>query len=155
SLIASILFGLIPALVATNRAPWEALKKSPSGWSWSRLKPTGRQILLTAQVTVGVVLSVSGLLFARSLYKMASQDPGFSYHNILLARIDLPRMSKQEAGTYYRSLLSSLRETSGIHSASLSNAAPLSGGFSQLNLSIPERIENYGLIAAQRISHGY
>jgi macrolide transport system ATP-binding/permease protein len=87
TVLSALFSGVVPALRASRPDVGMALKDaSPTGTG-----PTGRlrQFLVVAQVGLSVVLLVCASLFARSLARASSMDPGFSAREGLLASIDL------------------------------------------------------------------
>ena len=73
SVIASVLFGLAPALHATRVSVTALLKEQASG---SRLRL--RSLLLGVQIALSVVLLVAAGLMMRGVQSAAHRDPGFS-----------------------------------------------------------------------------
>ncbi len=72
--LASLLFGLAPALHATRLQPVEVLKDETTGGAH---KQRLRAVLVVAQVAVCTVLLAGAGLFLRSLEAMNAYDPGF------------------------------------------------------------------------------
>src|SRR5205809_4316435 len=72
SAVASVLFGLAPALHATRVSVAGAMKEQPFG---SRLRL--RSVLLGAQVAVSVILLVAAGLMMRGVQHASERNPGF------------------------------------------------------------------------------
>jgi predicted permease len=126
SIMATVLFGLAPALEATRTAVLPALKESGNtvsggGSDWLR------NSLLVLQVAFSMVLLVGGGLFARSVIRGWSVDPGFRADGLLTAGFSSPTPGAQSAGRLRRAqqeLLERLRRTPGVLSATLASAPP-------------------------------
>jgi predicted permease len=79
---AAILFSMAPALAAWKLDLNAGLKSAGA----SRRK--ARNVLVTAQISLAVVLAVGATLFAGTLAKLRTVDIGFPAENLLLASID-------------------------------------------------------------------
>jgi predicted permease len=125
SLLSGIAFGVMPALRSTRRDLLPALKdeRQLAGPRRSRL----RDSIVVAQITVCLVLLISAGLCVRSLFNARSIDPGFSTHNIAVARLAPGSLGYSEAQDrqFYQQLLERVRALPGVSSASLSDYLPL------------------------------
>ena len=91
SILAGLLFGLIPAIQASRTNLSSAMKeKNRMRGRFMRLSPTSLMVVL--QVGLSMVLLTGGGLFARSLMKLQGEDLGFDRNNVLLVGID-PRLA--------------------------------------------------------------
>ena len=91
SLIAGLLFGLIPVLKYARPQLANALKESGRGSSDGRERHHARNALVIAQVALAVVLLVGSGLMIRTLLSMRSVSPGFVQpENVLTLRIGIP-----------------------------------------------------------------
>ena len=88
SVIATLLFGLIPA-VRASRPDVAAALKDDLGASASPRKAWLRNSLVVAQVALSLVLLVCAGLLLKTLHRAANAQPGFDPHNVLVAGIDL------------------------------------------------------------------
>jgi len=128
SLIAGVLFGLVPAMHAVRSDLAGELRQSaeigrPRG---TRL----RNALVIIQVAVSLVLLVAAGLFVRTLQNAYAIEPGFAT-NVLVARLDVGLQGYDEARgrRFYAQLLRDLEATPGVRSASLAINLPFAGGF--------------------------
>src|SRR6185295_15500114 len=76
ALVTCVLFGLVPALRATNVAPASVMRSSGRGLTAGRERFSLRRILVVAQVAMSLVLLAGALLFVRSLQKLLSVEMG-------------------------------------------------------------------------------
>jgi len=88
SLLAGLLFGLAPALQATNPDVAPTLKDESTGSMPKRF--TLRNVLVVGQVAVSLVLLVGAVLFLRSLQAGTSVDPGFGAQPTAILSIVTP-----------------------------------------------------------------
>ncbi len=86
--LATLLFGLMPALRASHPDVVSALKDD-SGGSANPRKAWLRNSLVVAQVALSLVLLVSAGILLKSLSRAVATDPGFDPRNVLVAGVDL------------------------------------------------------------------
>jgi len=87
-------FGLIPALQSSKVDLSTALKEGAGG---GRSRGRLRSVLLTAQVSVCLVLLIAAGLLARGLHSAQTIDPGFQMKDITVASFDLKREGYNDA----------------------------------------------------------
>jgi len=126
SLVTGALFGLVPGIqsVRVNLAP--ALKNEAVAERLRRFHP--RDLLVTAQVAMSVVLLVGSLLVVRSLQHALSLNLGFEPRGASTVAFDLglEGYDKTRGKDFQRRLLERVRALPGIESAGLANSIPLS-----------------------------
>ena len=127
SILAGILFGLIPAIQASRTNLSSAMKEKNRMRGFMRLNPSALMVVL--QVGLSMVLLTGGGLFARSLMKLQGEDLGFDRNNVLLLGID-PRLAgykPTELATLYQQIIERLSTLPQVRSVSMATYAPLSG----------------------------
>ena len=133
--IAAIAFSLAPIVRAVRIDPGPVLKAgAPQAVGGSR--PAGiARALVAAQVALSMVLLVGSSLFVRNLNRLLTKDAGFDRDGLLVVNVDVlsPVSAHAAAGdrapdltVWYGELLRRMRETPGVHSASLSRKPPIS-----------------------------
>lgn len=129
AVLACILFGLAPALRATNIAPSAVLKESGRGATASRSRFGLRRVLVISQIALSLTLLVGALLFARSLNNLAKLDPGFRRDGILVTDIDFTarHLPKEGRLAFSGELLQRVRAIPGVDAAAGAAIVPLSG----------------------------
>jgi putative ABC transport system permease protein len=91
-LLTSLLFGLLPALRASGRAPALAMRAGGGrGMTAGRERFGLRRALVAAQVAMSLVLLVGALLFLRTLQNVLNTDPGFRPEGVLTVSVDFAR----------------------------------------------------------------
>ncbi len=88
TLVATLLFGLIPALRASRPDVVAALKDESAGSTGAR-RAWLRNSLVVAQVALSLVLLVCAGLLLKSLRHAVNAQPGFDPRNVLVAGVDL------------------------------------------------------------------
>jgi putative ABC transport system permease protein len=137
SLLAGVLFGLVPALRTSQPNLSESLKEGGRGGSGSRHRTQG--VFVVAEIGLAVVLLIGAGLSIRSLMRLWNIDPGFNPHDVLTFGVSLPPdmlKAKPEAiRSAFRDLDARLASIHGIEAVSqVWGALPFSGDDEQLFL---------------------
>jgi putative ABC transport system permease protein len=129
SIATGIIFGLAPALRATNPDLVSVLKDQTAGFA--NIRRFGlRNGLVVVQVTLSVVLLVSAGLFLRSLQNASSIDLGMEPDNVLIMGFD-PRLhsyTPERTRQFVGQLSQRVATLPGIRSVSFVDIVPLSIG---------------------------
>ena len=128
SIVAGLLFGLIPALQASRANLSSAMKeKTRTRSGFMRLSLSSLMVVM--QVGLSMVLLTGAGLFARSLIKLQNEDVGFDRNNVLLLGID-PRLAgykPNQLATLYQQLIERLSSLPQVRNVSMATYAPMSG----------------------------
>lgn len=129
SLVTGLLAGVVPALQSTRPDLVPALK-SDTGGTATRQRQRLRSGLLVAQIAFSMLLLVVGGLFARTLARARSIDPGFDPRGVYVASLDLGLANHDSAsgGRAAATIVERARAIPGVRSAALSTMLPLDGG---------------------------
>jgi predicted permease len=134
SLVTGIVFGSVPAWLATRTDPAEALRGT--GRNTADRGSLARKALLVVQATSAVVLVACATMLARSLNKLEHQDFGYQVEGrVVVAVQSLPAtypLTKLNA--VYRQLEERLARLPGVHGVGLALYNPLTGNKSELIL---------------------
>jgi predicted permease len=125
TLLTGLLFGLAPALQATRAGLVGAIKnEAPS----EKLRHfTLRDILVTAQVALSMVLLIGSILVVRSLQHALSLNLGFDPQHAAVLSYDFAAQGYDEerGRQFQRRLLDKVRSTPGIEAAGVVDGLPL------------------------------
>jgi predicted permease len=88
SVLAGVVFGLVPAFKMLQPDLQETLKEGGRGSSTKRHR--AQSVFVVAEVALALVLLVGAGLMIRSLSKLWSVNPGFNPHNVLTFSVALP-----------------------------------------------------------------
>jgi predicted permease len=126
--LTGVIFGLAPALQSTRPQLAGTLKDqvgSIAGGTSVGLRKT----LVTAQVTLSLLLLIGSGLFIRSLSNLKGLDPGFRTANLVAFAVDPPMNGyKQDRSLdFYRQLRENLDTIPGVESAALAMIPVLAG----------------------------
>jgi putative ABC transport system permease protein len=128
SLLTGILFGLVPALAATRPDVQESLKDSSRGSTAGRGRRRFRQIMVTVEVALALMLVASAGLMIESLQKLSAVEVGFDVKNVLTLRLFLP-LTKYSDPThllaFHREAMQRIAALPGVQSVSVASSLPL------------------------------
>jgi predicted permease len=130
SVLAGILFGIIPAIKIAAANSLASLRASGRGIAGRG--PTFRisAALVVLQIGLSVVVITSAGLLLHSLYQLSQVDPGFRTGGTVTAEISLDAgacKTKGRCGSLFNTLLAKASGITGVESAGLADALPLSG----------------------------
>ncbi len=128
SILAALVFGILPALRSSNMPVQAVLKEEASSASLAFHKSRLSSSLVVAQIALSLVLLVCAGLFTRSLQKAQQSDPGFDAEHVLLASYELaPAGYTRDSGiAFNRQVLAKLAALPGIETVTLADFSPLS-----------------------------
>jgi predicted permease len=158
AILTCLLFGLTPALRATQTQPAGAMKSSGRGITANRERFSLRRVLVVGQVALSLVLLAASLLFVRSLRNLTTLDAGLRQDGLLLMGVDISRLqySNERRAAVYRNLLEEVRATPGVDAAGTASIVPLSGDGWNDMLDIPGVVSKDHMLAwFSSISEGY
>ena len=127
SLVTGVLFGVVPAWLASRSDPAEALHGAGRGTRAGASLP--QKILVVSQAALSLVLLTCAGLLAVSLRNLESQDFGFDVQNRINIQINPPLDSytPEHLDALYRAIEDGLVRLPNVQSASLAAWSPLSG----------------------------
>jgi putative ABC transport system permease protein len=99
SLIAGVLFGLIPALQASRTDFSTALKEGSGRSGTGSRQNKARSLLVISEMALALILLVGSALLIHTLIALRNVNPGFDSHNVLTMQMSLagPRFQKTAA----------------------------------------------------------
>ena len=125
SLLTGLLFGLAPALQSTRASLVGAIKNEAPSERLRRLNL--RDILVTAQVALSVVLLIGSILVVRSLQHALNLNLGFNPQHAAVLSFDFAAQGYDEARgrQFQHRLLDKVRSLPGIEAAGIIDGLPL------------------------------
>jgi len=141
------LFGLVPALHATNVAPAAVLKQSGAQTGVGRRML--RSALIVTQVALSLVMVVCSGLLARSVIKALALDPGFNAHQNLLVMELVPAFgtkSEEDNMAFVREARRRLQALPGVTATTTAMRFPfgMSGGGATRKVFLPGNLASGG-----------
>ncbi len=148
TLLTAILFGLAPALAVPQSRVSDALKDESRGGT-STANTRLRNVVVTAEIAVSLVLLVGAGLMLQSLRALLHQDPGFSIRNLLVFSVNLPDSSypsdknypgdSPAARLFEHQFSEKLRNTPGVQDVGVTSALPIGGSGGSIRFLVQGR----------------
>ena len=135
TLLASLLFGLAPALRSASVQLSETFKESAGNSSGSRDRM--RSVLVVGEVALALILMAGAGLLIRSALMVSDVDPGFNTRNLVVGRVGLPDSGYHDpmvARQTFERILTAVSDFPDTQSAGVVSRAPLAGGSSSNGL---------------------
>jgi predicted permease len=141
SVVTGVLFGLVPALQASNPDLKSTLQEGGRRGSSGSNKALLRGGLVVAEVALAVVALVGAGLFIRSLDNAQATDPGFETERLALVQLNIGNAgySEAEGRQFWDELLQRLGAVPGVEKASLQSGRLLGGGIP--HTTFPEGVD--------------
>ena len=130
SLFTGVLSGLVPALQAGNRDLQGTLRTNAGNVFGTAHRFRISRLLVVGQIALAVVVITAAGVMLRSLYRLASTDPGFRAQQTLTAQVSLDRSActqKNACSSFFDSVLTRAQAMPGVQSAALVDKLPLTG----------------------------
>jgi putative ABC transport system permease protein len=127
SVIASLAFGLAPAIQASKADLISALKTETAGNRSGRRRFSLRNFLVVSQVAMSILLLISAGLFTRSWLHSASLHPGFDTDHVLMLSLatDQAGLNINKPPGFDQQLVDQVAALPGVQAASLVDPVPL------------------------------
>ncbi|MBZ5590927.1 MAG: ABC transporter permease [Acidobacteriia bacterium] len=133
-----ILFGLAPAIGSTRPDLAPALKEQSGNAAAGGAQARFRKLFIVAQVALSLLLLVGAGLFARSLFNLMTEDPGFRAAKLLRFSVD-PSLNGYDAPrgwVFYRELQQRLAVLPGVRSVGGAFLGPFGSGRRAGNITV-------------------
>src|SRR5580698_9290612 len=131
SLVTGFVFGILPALKASNTDLNEVLKAGgrggTMGWAHNRM----RSLLVVSEIALALVALIGAGLFLRSMQRAQEINPGFESKNLFQYNFDLGalRYTPDHGQQFFRDALSRAKSVPGVADATVSSNGMIGGGF--------------------------
>jgi putative ABC transport system permease protein len=130
ALVTGVIFGLIPALQATQVPVRESLNEEGRGSSSSSRQRKIRSTLVVVEIGLALVLLVGAGLLLRSFSALTRTAPGFTPQNLLVINLPLsPRtyQSDMSRTMAVERILEGVRGIPGVQGAAITTMLPMAG----------------------------
>ncbi|HUE02466.1 MAG TPA: ABC transporter permease [Bryobacteraceae bacterium] len=126
AVLATLVFGLAPAMIATRTNLAAELRERRSPWTRAGHRVNARILLVMVQVALAVVALTGAGLFLRSLHNAQAVDPGFDAAHIATVTMNAKTrgFTPAEGQQFYRRVLERTRSLPGVGAATLAFNAP-------------------------------
>ncbi|HWP42569.1 MAG TPA: ABC transporter permease [Blastocatellia bacterium] len=130
SLATGIIFGLAPALQASQTDLSESLKEGGRSSSAGAGSQRLRRLLVVAEVALALALLVGAGLMIKSFVRLSEVETGFDSQNVLTAQITLPQSrydDRQQQAAFFRQVLARIEALPGVESVGAASPLPFTG----------------------------
>ena len=144
SVLIGMLYGIAPAIQATQTSLTDALKEggrsgsSPRGQWW-------RKTLVVIQVSLALAVVAAASLMTQSYRRLASSDLGFNPANVLAANISLPEISYPgipQTFAFYQELQRSAAAIPGVEATGIVSSLPIADRLDRQDFHVEGRAAN-------------
>lgn len=162
SVVAGLLFGLIPAIKMARPSLGEALHSGSRSVAGKMGQFRVSMALVMAQIALSVIVITGAGLLLHSLWRLSQQDPGFRADRVITAEVSLDASACQAKGhchSFFQTLLEQFRDMAGAESVAVADSLPLNaraGNYVYDAEGHPREAREGALVATQRtVSPGY
>jgi putative ABC transport system permease protein len=130
TLLAGLLFGVLPSYISAHSGIAETLKEGGRGSSSGKGQQIARGAFVVVQMCLALVLLAGSGLLIRSFIRLVGVDPGFDASHLLTFKVSLPTSkygNDKAILTFFEQLLSRVSHLPGVRSVSMCSFAPFSG----------------------------
>jgi predicted permease len=142
AVFAAMLAGLLPAVSSTGKGVFAALQESSRSIGGSASRSALRKTMLTAEISLTVILLVSAGLLFKSFLHLRTADLGCVTDHVLTVKYGLPEKqydTREKVIAFHESLLERVRRLPGVSAAALVSTPPGGGYESDDVFTIPGR----------------
>jgi putative ABC transport system permease protein len=130
TILAGLLFGLVPALQTSRTDLNETLKESGRSGAPGKSRNRIGGFLIVSEVALSFVLLAGAGLLIKSFMHLREIDPGFQPENVLAVRLSLPSGKYKQGeprAQIYQQLVEKVKTTPGVQTAGAVLSLPLGG----------------------------
>jgi len=132
TVLAALLFGVLPAFQSAGASASEALKETGRVLGLGARSMRSRQVLTTAEVALSLVLLAGAGLMVDSFHHVYNEDLGFRADHVLGLEVVLPPNrypydQPQKQTEFVNNVIDRVKRLPGVESASATNYLPLTG----------------------------
>jgi putative ABC transport system permease protein len=130
ALLTGVLFGLVPALEASNLKLSETLKEAGRSLSGSTRSQRLRSALVVTEIALALVLLIGAGLLIRSFARLQAVYTGFNAQHVLTMRVALPGRRYNEDPkriNFFTQAVTQMQALPGVEAAGVINFLPFAG----------------------------
>ncbi len=138
TLVAALLFGVLPAWQVTQNDTGASLKEQSRSATGSLGRMRSGRLLVSLQLALSLPLLVGAGLLVRTIYNLQHVDLGFPAERLLLVRVDSREAGYNAARSHslFRELRGEFQRIPGVRAASFSSLGLFSGGNSVSGIEV-------------------
>jgi putative ABC transport system permease protein len=159
-MLATLLFGLAPAITVSKTDLNDSLKETSRGASGGSRKQRLRSVIVASEVALSLTLLIAAGLLIRSFQRLQQASPGFDAQHLATFQISLPIVDYRQpsqVAAFYSQLLTNLASLPGVTAVGAVDPLPFSGSNRGGSFSIVGRKWSQATpdVAYRRASPGY
>jgi putative ABC transport system permease protein len=162
SALTGVIFGLVPAIQASQLPIREALNEEGRGGSGSVRHRKIRSVLVVAEVALALALLVGAGLLLRSFSTLTRVDPGFDTAKLLVVNLPLSPQKYHESvvrTAVVERILDRLQGLPGVQGAALTTTLPMAGAGATIHFNRaaypPKGPDDYVMAGYRAVTPGY
>ncbi len=135
AVITGVIFGAVPAWLASRSDINDVLKQNPQSMTAGRGPQRFRQGLIVAEIAFALIMLAGAVSLVRGLQRITAVDPGWRVDGVLTARLNLPAVgpnytTPEARRTFFQTLRDRVAEIPGVTHAAVSSSSVPTGTFS-------------------------
>jgi len=151
SVLSAVLFGVVPARLASTVNVEQSLRQDGAQAGTGRHQHRLQRILVVSELSLTLVLLVSCGLLLRTVFALRHVPLGFRTDHVIVLNPKLPDYkykSVDKNTLVFKPLLDRIKTIPGVESGAITTVAPLDNGFTmQMNLSLDKNDSSLGKAA--------
>jgi putative ABC transport system permease protein len=162
SVLTGLIFGTVPAWLASRADVNQALRENVRGSSAGRSHQRLRSVLIVGEVAFALILLTGAGLFLRGLQRFANLDPGWRVDGLVTAEISLPRAkytNDDQRRAFYQRLEERLAALPGVERVALGGSQPVWNFYASGSFMVEGQTEpapgQYPEVFQEPVSAGY
>jgi predicted permease len=139
SAVASVAFGLVPAMFSANSNIQSSLREGGGRSGESGNRRRARNLLAAVEIALAMVLLVAAGLLLRSFSKLTAVSPGFDAQHLVKAEISLPQFQYSTPPQWIAfsdKLLAQVQAQPGLQDSAIGIPVPITNGYINLGFEI-------------------
>jgi predicted permease len=158
ALLTGVIFGVVPAWLASRTDVNDVLKQTTQSTASSRTPQRLRQALIVAEIAFALVTLAGSASLIRGLQRLTDIDPGWRADGVISARVTLagPRYASPRArAEFYNALEARVRALPGVTSAALATSGVPVGPFNTSSSVLAEGASDVVLAYGETVTPEY
>ena len=146
AVLAVLVFGFVPAFIASRTDVGEALKE---GGAQAGARPAAqrlRALLAAGEIALSLILLVGAGLLARSFLRLSQVELGFDPHGVLMATVERPWTSNpnpRQFAAFFQDALERVRSLPGVKEAAVTTRYPFEDSHNTTLMLKIRGVENF------------
>jgi predicted permease len=158
AVITGVIFGAVPAWLASRADVNDVLKQNPQSMSSGARQHRFRQALIVAEIAFALIILAGAVSLARGLQRISAVDPGWRVDGVLAARLNLvgPNyVDPVDRRVFFETLSQRVAQIPGVIHAAVASTSVPTGTFSTSTSFVVEGRPDFTLAYNERVTPDY